>query len=179
MVSKLWLFWWGRARTAEYTSLKNNKLRKFAAVCSAPSIFLPSMQLAGERLQWEVADGQFLHKHRTSLPKPGAFTHTICPPVFLKEQTTPLTESQLCIRMAVFHNKTRAATQSHTSPFFLLHAEKFEEPAKSAQHVPHCPSHHYALDGCSPLVHSPQQVRQRRNITQRRGGVLVEPRLSP
>lgn len=79
---------------------KAHKIRKFAAVCSAASIFLPSMQLARERLVWEAADGRLCTNtgfplHRTSPPQLCACKHTIGPRVSPREQTTPMKESIL------------------------------------------------------------------------------------
>lgn len=96
------------------SSQQHTKIRKFAAVCPAPSIFLPSMRLARERLVWEAADGQLCTNtgfplHRTSLPELCAWKHTTGPRVSPKNR---LHQWRKANWRAVFHKKTRIATQS-------------------------------------------------------------------
>lgn len=150
------------------SSQQHTKIRKFAAVCPAPSIFLPSMRLARERLVWEAADGQLCTNtgfplHRTSLPKLCAWKHTTGPRVSPKNRLHQWRKAE---RLSF----TRKQEQQHK-------AEKFEEPAETTQNLPPHPSYHYALDSSSLLARSPQWSGTGLGNTEKERRGLKEPRL--
>ena len=84
------------------------------------------MQLAREWLVWEEAEMPCLDKHRIRSPENYRlplnfmhFKHAMWLCGVPKEQTAQLAlkESQLCVRMTFFHNKTAATTKSNSRIF--------------------------------------------------------------
>lgn len=100
-------------------------------------------------------------------------------PVFLSFVHGNILQGPVCPQRTDYTNEgkpteglsfTRKQEQQHE-------AEKFEEPAETTQNLPPYPSHHYALDTSSLLVHLPQWTGSGLGNTQKERRGLKEPRL--